>query len=358
MELATAYDGRKEARASATRETGVIPADVLCLFSELVTSLGGDCADLCGTAGLDPRVLVQHGGLALAAAARALDVAQRQLDCPDFGMQLATRQRGARKDSLFELVMRNSPTVGDALRYCSRHCRPCSGTVAVSLQPSSDGRRAYLSFEILAVEEPGHQQLLELMMLRTWHVVSDMSGGRIALGEVWFAHQPIASPATYRDRLGCVVRFAQESSGFFIDAHDLAIGSVDPDPQIHALAAYFIENKLPEFELSISAQVRTWISRLLPTGQDCTRDEIALRLGLHRRTMQRRLQDEGTSFETIKDEVRREVALRLLGQTDVSLSRLAEMLGYAEVSALSRSFNRWFAASPRKLRRELTACAA
>jgi AraC-like DNA-binding protein len=67
--------------------------------------------------------------------------------------------------------------------------------------------------------------------------------------------------------------------------------------------------------------------------------------------MQRRLREEGSSFEMLKDEVRRETAIRCLGQIDLPLSRLAEMLGYSEVSALSRSCNRWFATSPRKLRK-------
>ncbi len=71
---------------------------------------------------------------------------------------------------------------------------------------------------------------------------------------------------------------------------------------------------------------------------------------MHPRTLQRRLRDEGDSFEAIKDSVRRDVALRYLQQPNVSLVRVTEILGYSETSVLSRSCHRWFCASPRELR--------
>ena len=57
-------------------------------------------------------------------------------------------------------------------------------------------------------------------------------------------------------------------------------------------------------------------------------------LGIHPRTLQRRLRAENDSFEAIKDSVRRDVALRYLCQSDLPLSRIAEMLGYSETSVL------------------------
>jgi AraC-like DNA-binding protein len=73
-------------------------------------------------------------------------------------------------------------------------------------------------------------------------------------------------------------------------------------------------------------------------------------LGMHPRTLQRRLRSEGESVESIKDSVRRDIALRYLTQTSMPLIRVAKALGYSETSALSRSCYRWFALSPRQLR--------
>ena len=77
-------------------------------------------------------------------------------------------------------------------------------------------------------------------------------------------------------------------------------------------------------------------------------------LGLHPRTLQRRLREEGECFESLKDSVRRDVALQYLIQPDVPLSRVAELLGYSEASVLSRSCARWFSATPKQLRNELS----
>ena len=103
---------------------------------------------------------------------------------------------------------------------------------------------------------------------------------------------------------------------------------------------------------TLSARVRLIIARLLVEG-NCTYKRAACTLGLHPRTLQRRLRQEGESFEAIKDSVRREVALRYLQQPDVSLVRVTEILGYSETSVLSRSCHRWFCASPRRLRNDL-----
>jgi AraC-like DNA-binding protein len=104
--------------------------------------------------------------------------------------------------------------------------------------------------------------------------------------------------------------------------------------------------------MSLSARVRVLITQHLVEGK-CTCKHVASALGLHPRTLQRRLRQESESFEAIKDSVRRDVALRYLQQPDISLVQVTEMLGYSETSVLSRSCLRWFSASPRRLRNDL-----
>lgn len=102
----------------------------------------------------------------------------------------------------------------------------------------------------------------------------------------------------------------------------------------------------------VSARARAVINRCLADG-NCTHEYVASVVGLHPRTLQRRLREEGTTFEEIKDGVRRDIALRCLRQRTIPLIRVAEILGYSETSVLSRSCFRWFARSPRQLRNQL-----
>jgi AraC-like DNA-binding protein len=80
-------------------------------------------------------------------------------------------------------------------------------------------------------------------------------------------------------------------------------------------------------------------------------DDLAQLLAMHRRTLNRRLRDEGTTFQAVMDSVRFEVARQLLAYTDVGMDDIAASLGYASVSPFMRSFKRWSGMSPGQCRR-------
>ena len=80
--------------------------------------------------------------------------------------------------------------------------------------------------------------------------------------------------------------------------------------------------------------------------------DIAGALSLHPRTLQRRLAAEGATFEHLVDAVRKEQFLELIGlPTGPVMTQIAHILGYAEVSVLTRSCKRWFGATPREMRK-------
>jgi AraC-like DNA-binding protein len=77
---------------------------------------------------------------------------------------------------------------------------------------------------------------------------------------------------------------------------------------------------------------------------------VADTLGFTRWTFQRYLADNGFSFSTLVDRVRRDLADVYLRQPHVAISDIAVALGYSELSALSRAFKRWYGVSPQQLR--------
>jgi len=76
---------------------------------------------------------------------------------------------------------------------------------------------------------------------------------------------------------------------------------------------------------------------------------------MHPRTLQRRVREEGTTFEAIKDQARRDLAQRYLSQPDLPLTQITALLGYSEQSAFGRSCRRWFDMTPRQERARLLA---
>ena len=130
---------------------------------------------------------------------------------------------------------------------------------------------------------------------------------------------------------------------------DLASPIIDPDSKVYEKATSFIDAKFTRRKPPLDAQARGVIMQFLGTEQ-CRNEQIAAELNLHPKTMHRLLKAEGTSFQKIKDEVRRDLMLYFLKQTNLEFARISERLGFAEQSVMTRTCNRWFSASPTKRR--------
>jgi len=141
-------------------------------------------------------------------------------------------------------------------------------------------------------------------------------------------------------------------NGLLLHASDLEARPANPDRQLYALATGFIDTSFPPEHTPLSERLRMLITRWLREGE-CTQERASAELCMHSRTLQRRLREEGSTFELIKDSVRRDAALYYLSQSNMPFVKVAAALGYWEVSTLSRSCYRWFSASPRRLRKAL-----
>jgi AraC-like DNA-binding protein len=146
--------------------------------------------------------------------------------------------------------------------------------------------------------------------------------------------------------------FQSPAPALTIAAKDLDLVISEHNQELHDLATKYLDSLLPRGTTPFTLQVRQAIEALLGTGT-CTHREVAKALYMHPRTLQRRLKEEGTSFEEIKDEVRRDFAERYLSHPDVPLTQVTSLLDYSEQSAFGRSCRRWFHTSPRDFRNRL-----
>ena len=105
------------------------------------------------------------------------------------------------------------------------------------------------------------------------------------------------------------------------------------------------------FPLDIGRQAQNLIDRQLANGCGSIQ-RIAKQLGLHTRTLQRRLSEQGLFFEDIVDAVRRTRAEEYLPYEAIPLAQVAALLGYSEQSSLNRSCMRWFGKTPALIRAE------
>ncbi len=91
------------------------------------------------------------------------------------------------------------------------------------------------------------------------------------------------------------------------------------------------------------------VASLLPTG-NATLEAVARRLDLSLRTLQRKLAQAGAGFDELLDSTRRELAKNYVLGTRLSMSHIAQLLGYSESAAFTRSYQRWHQMAPRRHR--------
>lgn len=99
-------------------------------------------------------------------------------------------------------------------------------------------------------------------------------------------------------------------------------------------------------------QLRTSLLNLLPSGEAGI-DEVASRLNVSRRTLQRRLSDRGTNFQQLLQSTREQLALRYLADQHLGITDIAFLLGYADQGSFSGAFKSWHGMSPREYRQTL-----
>ncbi|MGH8597270.1 MAG: helix-turn-helix transcriptional regulator, partial [Gammaproteobacteria bacterium] len=116
-----------------------------------------------------------------------------------------------------------------------------------------------------------------------------------------------------------------------------------------ALVGAVLRHEEKAHDQSIAARVESIVRALLPFAP-CSVEDVSKAMGLPVRTLQHRLTAGARTFKDIKDAVRADLALKYLKHSELGLSEIAEILGYSELSAFSRSFRRWHGGAARALR--------
>jgi len=123
----------------------------------------------------------------------------------------------------------------------------------------------------------------------------------------------------------------------------------DPEPERHPLLLAMLEERVKQTKDASGYEWAGDIRRMLcpwVTSHRCSVDAMAALLAMDRPTFDRRLKSRGTSSRALSNEIRFEVACRLLKDTEMSLSEIAAALGYSEASAFTRAFRGWSGQAP------------
>ncbi len=330
--------------------TALVRAAGLSGYEDLACALGLDVPRELRRVGLgraqlaDPDALIPYVALM-----NLLEHAAHAAACPDFGLRLAHSQELGILGPL-AVLLQHANTVGEAVELASRYIFVHSPAVQFALLPvEGHPGEVDLCFAVNAAHLPPRAQTIELSLGVIAQSLRLLGSGRIRLLAVLLPHARLGPAASYAQLFNAACQFEAPRAAVRIAAAELDLPVEGHNPALKTMAQHYIEQNFGQPEQLVTDRVRALIRRFLASGQTSQKD-IAAMLAIHPRTLQRRLHEEGGSFEALTDEVRSEQLLELLRRTHAPpLSQVALMLGYSEQAALTRSCRRWFGCTPSEL---------
>ena len=288
------------------------------------------------------RVSAKHYGALWRAIAAALD--------DEFFGQDSRRMKTGSFAMLCHSVL-GCKTLGHALdrslRFYALILDDISGTT------QRDAREARI---VLHDRVPGAEHRVfahELLLMLLYGVSCWLVGRRIAILRTEFSYAAPAHSAEYRLMYCADLRFNRPNTLLAFEAGYLDLPVVQNERSAKEFLRCAPENILLKYKnvSSLSARVRRRLRQFLP-GSVPDFEELAGDMAMTPATLRRRLQDEGESYQSIKDHLRRDLAISYLSHSSRSVMDIAVELGFSERSAFHRAFRKWTGASPGEFRRK------
>lgn len=243
----------------------------------------------------------------------------------------------------------SAANVGEALQIGGRHVRLVNDALDVAL--IRRGGKAMVHFDCRVALPRAAADYLICAMLRTWTQASP----RFSRPEtrIYFLHPAPAQLEPYARAFPAQhVQFSAPYLGFVLPDVWLSEPLARADAGLHAVlrkSAELLLAELPRVE-SVTERVRALLIAELASGPPGI-SNIAKQLGMSERTLERRLDTEGTTFSELLDTLRRSLATRHLREHGTATADIALLTGFAQTSAFYRAFRRWTGTTPNEYRR-------
>lgn len=310
----------------------------------LLRELGHDPAAVFGARGLeatafdDPERRVPFD-LAADLVLRGSQLSGRE----DFGLLIGERFDFEDFGLLGQLMYR-APTVGEALRDLSRLQHVEDRASVTYLRPSQEGI-ATLGYSVFDPDTPGVGLVYDLVMAVGMRLLRSIAGPQFRAVEVWLPHAAPRRIRAYRRALGVSLQFDAPRAEIRFEDHWLQAPVAGADALQHERVQRAILAAEAGVPPGLASRTRAAVRALLMVGHVST-PCIAGALGLHERTLRRRLAAEGENLHRVVARARFEVACQLLRETRLGLRDIATALGYAEAAVFVRAFRAWAGCTP------------
>jgi len=251
-------------------------------------------------------------------------------------------------------ALMSAPTIGDGLEAFS-HYVSIRGAYLESTIRQSGLRHFIVLTETIDLGDL-RRILIEVAFSILHDYVAIIGDVNLAAATLYLAYPQIPDDGYYADGFNSPVRFDRSENALAIPSAWTAIPNPQYDDRMWA-------NALAQCEMALGAlrpaDTLTRTRRYVETTLDhdpkslCI-ENAAAELSVSVRTLIRRLRAEGTSFQTLRDTARRDLAVRLLTRPNLSVEDISRSLGFSGAANFSRAFKRWLGTPPARYRRQQT----
>ncbi|MGH8808056.1 MAG: AraC family transcriptional regulator [Noviherbaspirillum sp.] len=317
-------------------------------IAETLAAAGVDVCAVFKDAEMDMALLTDpHARYATTKISILWEAAHRRSGNPAIALAASHVVRPASLDALAYTMMTSSNLLLGLERF-ERYLRVVSDATVISLHKDCNGYR--LKLEIDGGGRPVPRQRADYILVTLLNILRWISGRNLHPAAVSFAHSDPADRQPYENAFQCPLHFNAPVYGLLLSTADLTCPLPTSNPVLAELHERYVGEYLDRLDNnSVIHSIRKLIIRQLPDGEPL-RGHAAKALHMSERTLQRRLQEEGTSFHQLVDDIRRELARQYLTQPQITLAQVTYLLGFSDQSIFSRACKRWFDVPPRQYR--------
>ena len=284
------------------------------------------------------------GRISLEAALDMLDGGVERLRDERLGLKLGRTMRFG-EGGAFDYAVRSAPTVRDAVDVAARYARLHTDSFSISFERWRSKSVVRLTDEASTWSHAA----ADFAMSAFYRIhVRDLVPARAKL-ECWFPYAiPADTSGHERSFASTTLKFGAPFFGFAFDPSYESAPMPTADAVLHAAHRDRVDSLLATLSAALVLKIR--VRRLVEREIRCTRSatvpRVASALRMSRRTLTRRLEEEGTSFVEELDNARRELALSLMSDCEAPLKEVAFKLGFSHPESFHRAFKRWTGETP------------
>lgn len=279
-----------------------------------------------------------------------LETASIKLDEPAIGLAIVQNATWRWRDfGLVGYLGQSCATLGEALERSTRYSQLIAQRNKTTFR--IEGGLVALSW---TPQRSRTQQLVDgLGIGMIVAMLKALIGATFKPTRVDFISPAPADADVYRLHFGCPVHFDQALSRLCFSAHYLELSLPSPEPELVALLDEQASSKLHEIVPPADEmnKFHGQLIQLVAEGKTRLRDLAEINF-VSARTLQRFLNQQGSSFQELLDETRLRLSKEYLADTRLDLSAVANMVGYSEQSSFTRAFQQWTSSTPGQWRHE------